>query len=135
MATPTRRVDMWYAGTAPQRRLTVAFRIILAIPQIIVLYFLASPPSSCRDWVVRRVVHGPLPDWVQSFLSGVVRWSTRVAAYMYLLTDRYPPFSLDDETYPARPVLPTAGRLNRWAVFFRDPGVPAAVLAQSSSTA
>ena len=40
MAMPTRRVDMWFAGTAPQGRLTVGFRIILAIPQFIVLYFL-----------------------------------------------------------------------------------------------
>jgi hypothetical protein len=26
---------------------------------------------------------------------GVLRWSTRVAAYYTLLTDEYPPFSLD----------------------------------------
>ncbi len=60
-----------------------------------------------------------------------MRWFTRVAAYMYLLTDHYPPFSLDDEAYPARPVLPTAGRLNRWAVLFRIIlAVPAAVFSQ-----
>jgi hypothetical protein len=26
---------------------------------------------------------------------GVMRWNTRVSAYLYLLTDAYPPFSLD----------------------------------------
>jgi hypothetical protein len=26
---------------------------------------------------------------------GIMRWSTRVNAYFYLLTDEYPPFSLD----------------------------------------
>jgi hypothetical protein len=26
---------------------------------------------------------------------GVIRWSTRVYAYQLLLTDEYPPFSLD----------------------------------------
>ena len=38
--TPSRRVELQFASTAAQNRLTVAFRIILAIPQIIVLYFL-----------------------------------------------------------------------------------------------
>jgi len=98
MAVPTRRVDMWFAGTAPQRRLTVAFRIILAIPQFIVLYFLfiAAFFVLVIGWF-GALFMGRLPEWVHSFVSGVVRWTTRVYAYMYLLTDRYPPFSLDDE--------------------------------------
>ena len=132
MAAPTRRVDMWFAGTAPQRRLTVAFRIILAIPQIIVLYFLfiATFFVLVIGWF-GALFMGRLPEWVHSFVSGVVRWTTRVGAYMYLLTDRYPPFSLDDEDYPARPILPEPGRLNRWAVLFRGILViPAYVFAQ-----
>ena len=40
MSMPTRRVEMWFCGTAPQNRVTVIFRIILAIPQFIVLIFL-----------------------------------------------------------------------------------------------
>ena len=132
MATPTRRADMWYAGTAPQRRLTVAFRIILAIPQFIVLYFLglATFFVAVIAWFAALFM-GRLPEWAHSFLSGMVRWFTRVAAYMYLLTDRYPPFSLDDEEYPARPILPAPGRLNRWAVLFRlILAIPAAVFSQ-----
>ena len=31
---------MWFSGSAPQRRATVIFRIILAIPQFFVLFFL-----------------------------------------------------------------------------------------------
>jgi hypothetical protein len=120
MAMPTRHIDMWYAGTAPQRRLTVAFRIILAIPQFIVLYFLgiATLFVVVIGWFAALFM-GRLPEWAHSFISGVVRWYTRVGAYMFLLTDRYPPFSLDDEAYPARPILPARGRLNRWAVLFR----------------
>ena len=132
MGAPTRRVDMWFAGTAPQRRLTVAFRVILAIPQIFVLYFLfiASVFVLVIGWF-GALFMGRLPEWVHSFVSGVVRWTTRVGAYMFLLTDRYPPFSLDDEDYPARPVLPVPGRLNRWAVLFRlILVVPAYVFAQ-----
>ena len=132
MAAATRRVDMWFAGTAPQRRLTVAFRIILAIPQIIVLYFLfiAAVFVLVIGWF-GALFMGRLPEWVHSFVGGVVRWTTRVGAYMFLLTDRYPPFSLDDEDYPARPILPEPGRLNRWAVLFRlILVIPAYVFAQ-----
>ena len=38
---------------------------------------------------------------------------------MFLLTDRYPPFSFEDMEYPVRPVLPERGPLNRVTVFFR----------------
>jgi len=133
MAMPTRRVDLWYAGTAPQGRLSVGFRIILAIPQVIVLYFLfiAVFFVVVIGWFA-ALFTGRLPEWAHSFISGVVRWSTRVGAYLFLLTDRYPPFSLDDEDYPARPILPDpGGRLNRWAVLFRLVlAVPAAVFMQ-----
>src|SRR5581483_3679005 len=47
------------------------------------------------------------------------QYSTRVSAYsFYLLTGRYPPFSLTDPDY-AVSVEVAPGRLNRAAVFFR----------------
>ncbi len=74
---------------------------------------------------------GRLPEWAHTFLCGVARWYTRVGAYMFLLTDRYPPFSLDDVEYPARPILPERGPLNRVSVFFRIIlAVPASVFYQ-----
>lgn len=117
---PGPRVEIWFAGPAKQRRLTVAFRIILAIPQFIVVYFLliATYIVTIIGWF-GALFMGRLPRWVYEFVSGVVRWSTRVEAYMFLLTDQYPPFSLDDEDYGVRPFLPPPGRLNRWAVLFR----------------
>jgi hypothetical protein len=38
---------------------------------------------------------GRWPDGLRSFLLGVMRWALRVEAYLLLLTDEYPPFSLD----------------------------------------
>jgi hypothetical protein len=119
-AMPSRRAEMLYDGPSAQRRATVAFRIILAIPQSIVLFFLylAAIVVLVIGWFAALVL-GRLPEWVHTFVSGVVRWATRYYAYLYLLTDVYPPYSLDDEDYPARPILPAGGRLNRWSVLFR----------------
>jgi hypothetical protein len=120
MAVPGRRVELEFVGAAEQNRVTVAFRIILAIPQLIVLFFL----SIAAFFVVvigwfGALFTGQLPDWAHTFLGGVIRWSTRVGAYMFLLTDQYPPFSFDDMEYPVRPVLPEGGPLNRVTVLFR----------------
>ena len=50
---------------------------------------------------------------------------------MFLLTDRYPPFSLDDVEYPVRPILPGRGPLNRVSVLFRIIlAIPAVVFSQ-----
>jgi Domain of unknown function (DUF4389) len=38
---------------------------------------------------------GKWPDGMRQFCIGYVRWNTRVQAYMFLLTDVYPPFSLE----------------------------------------
>jgi hypothetical protein len=61
---------------------------------------------------------GRLPVFAADFLTGYLRWQTRVAGYTILLTDVYPPFSLDDADYPIR-VAVAPGELNRLAVLFR----------------
>src|SRR6266542_1304709 len=108
-----------FAGRAPQSRLTVAFRIILAIPQLIVLWLLgvAAGVVVIIGWF-GALFTGRLPVFAADFLTGYLRWLTRVYAYMYLLTDVYPPFSLDDADYPVR-VAVMPGQLNRLAVLFR----------------
>jgi Domain of unknown function (DUF4389) len=132
MVAPSRRVEMWFAGVAAQNRLTVAFRIILAIPQFIVLYilFIGAVVVAVIGWFAALFM-GRLPEWAHNFLGGVIRWYIRVTAYMLLLTDQYPPFSLDDVEYPMRPILPPRGPLNRVSVFFRIIlAIPAAVFFQ-----
>jgi Domain of unknown function (DUF4389) len=121
MAMPTRRVDMWFAGSSEQNRWTVFFRLILGIPQFIVLYVLYFVTFfvAIIGWF-GALFTGRLPGWAHHWISGVVRWSTRVVAYELLLTDQYPPFTFEDQLYPARPMLPPpGGPLNRVSVFFR----------------
>jgi hypothetical protein len=79
-----------------RNRLTVAFRIILVIPQMIVLAFLGIAAFVAGVIAFFAVLFtGHWPDGLRTFVVGVMRWGTRVNAYFYLLTDEYPPFSLD----------------------------------------
>jgi uncharacterized protein DUF4389 len=112
-------VRMAFAGPAPQRRLTVFFRILMMIPQLIVLYFvgIAAEVVLVIGWFAALFI-GRLPGFAADFLAGYVRWQARVAAYGILLTDKYPPFALAHDDYPVQ-VAFSPGRLNRLAVLFR----------------
>jgi len=79
----------------PRRRLTVLFRLFLAIPQLIVLGFvmIAWWITAIISWLV-IVIAGSHPAGLQAFGTGCLRWMIRVEAYLLLLVDEYPPFSL-----------------------------------------
>jgi hypothetical protein len=108
-----------FPGPARQRRPTVAFRAILAVPQLLALSILSAAGGVVAfiSWWA-ALFTGQLPDWASELLTGLVRWSARVSAYLYLVTDAYPPFTLDDADYPVR-LLTKPTRLNRLAVLFR----------------
>jgi hypothetical protein len=110
---------MAFAGPAPQRRVTVLFRLLLAIPQLIVLYVLSIVAElvAVVGWFA-ALFTGRLPAGLAGFLAGWLRWSARVGSYLALLTDRYPPFEMGDADYPVQ-VSAAPGRLNRLAVLFR----------------
>ncbi len=75
---------------------SVALRLILALPHLVVLFFLlvAWFVVSIAAWVV-ILFTGSYPAAIYPFASGVMRWGLRVEAYMLLLVDEYPPFSLE----------------------------------------
>src|ERR1700759_586269 len=106
-------------GAASQRRATVAIRFILAIPHFLTLYFMgyAVFVVVVIGWL-GALVTGRLPGFAASFLSGYLRWYSRVGAYLLLLTDQYPPFSFEDGGYPVRLAV-GSGKLNRLTVLFR----------------
>lgn len=80
---------------APRDRLTVFFRILLALPHILLLCFLsvAWTFTTAVAWVV-ILFTGRYPETLYGFALGVLAWSMRVEAYMLLLRDEYPPFTL-----------------------------------------
>lgn len=80
----------------PRSRMSVAFRPILAIPHFIALWALGM------GWALVTVIawfsilmFGSYPEALYRFASGMLRWGTRVEAYVLLLRDEYPPFSLE----------------------------------------
>jgi Domain of unknown function (DUF4389) len=118
-----------FAEPAPQNRLTVLVRIILAIPHLVVLWALgiAAEVVLIICWFAALFL-GRLPEGLGGYLTGYLRWLVRVQAYLFLLTDQYPPFELGEADYPVQ-ILLRPGPLNRLAVFFRIIlAIPAALL-------
>jgi len=102
-----------------QRRWTVLLRLLLLIPQAVVLWFLgiAAFVVVIVGWFGALVL-GRLPDFAADYLSNFLGYQIRVYGYAALLVDRYPPFSFTAPDYPIRIEL-RPGALNRAAVLFR----------------
>jgi len=114
-------VQLSLEGPKPQRRVTIAFRAILAIPHAVWLFILAIV-ATCAivvGWFCALVL-GRLPTGIAEFLTRILRYMARTLSYVqYLITDRYPPFALQGDGYPVELDVPPPGRLNRAAVLFR----------------
>jgi Domain of unknown function (DUF4389) len=93
------------ADYAEQRnRLTAFFRLILAIPVVIVLalYGIVATVAVVIAWFV-IVVTARYPQGLYDFVAGYLRFLARVTAYSTLLCDPYPPFNAQEEdAYPVR---------------------------------
>jgi hypothetical protein len=81
---------------AARDRVGVAFRILLAIPHVLIVWALSLA------WAVTTMVAwfailftGRYPPSLYHFGVNVLRWNIRVEAYLLLLRDEYPPFSFE----------------------------------------
>jgi hypothetical protein len=103
-------------------RWTTFFRLILAIPWLIVAYVyeILVAFTLLFAWVA-VVILGRYPEWLYNFNGGVLRFYIRTFAWLYLQTDAWPPFGIaDDPSYPIRVnIAPRAERQSRLSAFFR----------------
>jgi hypothetical protein len=97
-------------------RLLPFVKWLLLIPHWIALTFvgLAAFFAIVVSWFA-VLFTGRYPQGLHGFVTGTYRWAARVSAYMLLMTDRYPPFSLDhDDDYPARLDIAYEPEIARW---------------------
>ena len=74
-------------------RLTTFFRYAMAIPHYICLWSIgiaAQIVVSISWWAILFL--GRRPRWAFDFVSGYLRWYTRVGGYRLLLADKHPLF-------------------------------------------
>jgi len=75
---------------------SIGFRPLLALPHLLLLPLLLAAWffTTVAAWVL-ILWRGRYPEPLFPFAVGVVRWAVRVEAYLLLLVDEYPPFTLD----------------------------------------
>jgi hypothetical protein len=80
----------------PRDSATIAVRLLLVLPHLVVLCVLLLA------WLITTVIAWfailftrSYPPSLYRFGIGVMRWGLRVEAYLLLLVDDYPPFTLD----------------------------------------
>ena len=100
-------------------RLTVFFRILLALPVLVwvVLRGIAAFLVGFVNWIA-VLVQGEVPDSLHDFVASYVRYSTQVSAYVFLAADPYPWFRCQAD-YPIDLEIDPPVRQGRWGGFFR----------------
>lgn len=115
--------------TRPLDRLSTAFRIVVAIPILVLLGFLTSNTlQGDHDMTVTFastagllflpllltiLIRQKYPRWWFDWNLNLLRFSNRVTAYLALLDDRYPSLDEDQGVHLDLP-YPDARQLNRW---------------------
>ena len=100
-------------------RLTVFFRLLLAIPQFIWLglWGIVAELALLVAWFA-ALFTGRVPDGLHRFLAAYVIYATRVNAYVLLLANPWPPFT-SSGSYPVDATVEPAAPQSRLSVFFR----------------
>lgn len=103
-----------------RNRLTVFFRLILAIPLIlwVILWGVIATLAYIVNWFATLIM-GRSPDGLHNFLATFLRYTTHVRAYLLLVADPYPPFTGRPGTYPIDLEIDPPEQQSRLTVFFR----------------
>ncbi len=102
-----------------RNRLTVFFRLLLAIPHVIwfILWGIVALLAAIANWFA-TLVKGQSPEGLHNFIATYLRYQTHVYSYVLLIADPFPGFggqpgyAIDLEVDPPQPQ-------NRWTVAFR----------------
>jgi hypothetical protein len=102
-----------------RNRLTVFFRIILAIPHLVwySLWGIVAALATIANWVA-TLIKGRSPESLHNFLAAYVRYQTHVTAYVFLVADPFPGFK-GRSGYPVDVDIDGPEPQNRWKTGFR----------------
>jgi hypothetical protein len=100
-------------------RLTVAFRLVLALPQLVwaTLYGTAAFVLAFVVWLA-VLFERRAPASLHGFLAGYVRYTVHLTAYLSLAADPYPGFT-GSKPYPVDVEIDPPARQGRWGAAFR----------------
>jgi Domain of unknown function (DUF4389) len=127
---PEHPVRMVVTDELERSRLTVLFRLLLAIPHLvwITLWSIAAFFAAIAAWFA-ALATGSVPLSLHRFLAAYIRYAVHVQAYVFVVGRRFPSFTgegsygIDLEIDPPRPQ-------SRWSTLFRlFLAIPALLLA------
>jgi hypothetical protein len=100
-------------------RVTVFFRLLLAIPHlfVVLLWGIAAFAATVVVWIA-LLFEGKAPRTLQEFVASYVRYATQVSAYLYLAAGPYPTFG-GAPGYPVDIEIELAPRQSRGRVAAR----------------
>ena len=100
-------------------RLTVLFRLLLALPHLIWfgIWTYAVFVVAFIGWLC-ALVQGRLPGWCYDCLAAYLRYGLQLGAYLHLVTNPFPGF-LGDAGYPVEIEIPPRVQQPRSTIFFR----------------
>ena len=101
-------------------RLTVFFRLLLAIPHLIwvFLWSIGVFFAAIANWIVTLIAGRPAAS-LHQFLSAYVRYLAHLYAYLWLVANPYPGFVGEEGTYPIDVRLPPPQAQSRWKTLLR----------------
>jgi Domain of unknown function (DUF4389) len=117
---PEHTVQMVVTDDLGRSRLTVLFRLLLAIPHFVwlVLWFIAVWFAMIAAWFVALFM-GRVPSALHRFISAYIRYSTHVYSYLYLVGQKFPGFTGRAGSYGIDLEIAPPERQSRWKTLFR----------------
>jgi hypothetical protein len=120
-ARPPHPVRIVVTDDLHRSRLTVFFRLFLAIPHYIWAVLIGTAVGVCVfvNWFI-LLIKGRTPDGLHDFIAGYIRYLTHLEAYFLLAANPYPGFyAIGEPTYPVDLEIDPPERQNRWKTGFR----------------
>jgi hypothetical protein len=116
---PEHPVQLRVEDDLRRSRLTVFFRLLLALPHIVwlLLWTIAAIVAAIAGWFA-MLARGHLPAPLHRFLSAYVRYQMHVNSFTFLVANPFPGF-VGKPGYPVEIQLPDVQSQNRWTVGFR----------------